>query len=965
MKKKLFLLVAVLVAGFSNTSADEPDFSSVMTKSSSVSVTVENDANFPWTVSDGWLGSTNKDHNSDAAITLNIACDKHTKISFDYYHSAEGSDRFYIEVNGSSTQYNGNSSAAVTGSFTDYLSPGTNTLTLRYKKDFSASYGEDLVKVQHLTITDLSDAAVMKTIQLSAPGTLGNEVLAQVDKLTDVTSMKISGTLNSDDWNTLNIMNSLVYLDLSETTVTEIPASAFVNSSNTIYLHGIVWPANLEKIGERAFYNGYLTGAISFPATLTSIGQYAFYNNPFTEVTLPAALRDMGTYVFHNCTNLKTATFNCNLETLPERTFYSCARLESVAGLESVKSIQTYAFYNCQKLRSVEGCAPESVGAYAFQHTALDTIDLSHAENIYAAAFNNCDSLKYIDLPVINTMENSAFSDCQKIKRITIGDYISTIPAYAFGSCPALEEVTLGASVSHIDREAFNYYNATNITKIYVNAPAPPSVYSTDANAAPFRNYNATLYVPQYAMVDYKLHDYWKGFSAFEVNTNEVENVVINHPLNLASTARIPNTPNVSVNRGGALVVNGAAAQPMKHFVSVHAISDGTSSETISGVVLSRCQNMTSTGSEARFYLGGNSYWYFICPPFDVNMADITTTENAELAIRYYDGAGRAAGETGNWKDMPADGVLKAGQGYIFCSSTACYVWLPATEETHNQIFASEDLSVALNEYSSADVTDANWNLVGNPYAAFYNINYMDFTAPITRWDTDRKTYTAYSIVDDAICIRPLEAFFVQKPEGATAIGFPAAGRQTNATIEAVAAANAKNRSGRNANRYLVELTLDGGEAADMTRIVVNPAASDEYNAETDAAKMMAFETTPQLYSLRGTTAYAINEGAQAEGTVQIGMWLPADGNYTLNLKRMDTEAELLDNGTPVAMPYTFTAAAGYEESRFAVRIKQPTAIEQVNTNARQDIIYDLQGRRIQQPMQHGVYIKNGKKIVF
>jgi len=34
---------------------------------------------------------------------------------------------------------------------------------------------------------------------------------------------------------------------------------------------------------------------------------------------------------------------------------------------------------------------------------------------------------------------------------------------------------------------------------------------------------------------------------------------------------------------------------------------------------------------------------------------------NALFVIRYYDGKARANGETGNWKDVPADGTLQAG----------------------------------------------------------------------------------------------------------------------------------------------------------------------------------------------------------------------------------------------------------------------------------------------------------------
>ncbi len=950
MKKNLLLLLVIFVAGCFNASAQALDLSGILTKSESVTVTTENDATYPWALADGWLSSTNKDHSSDAAFTLTFSSEGLTKVSFDYSLSSESYDRFIYTVDGSDKTISGNGTTPKTGTYTGCFSPGTHTIVLRYKKDGSGTSGEDLAKVQNIVITDMLDPAVMKTIHLSAPGTLGTEALNLVDRLPDVLSLKLSGTLNSDDWNVINNMTSLLYIDLSETTVTEIPASAFAVTP----IRGIVWPANLEKIGEKAVYSRYLLGSLTFPATLKSIGNSAFYQNLMTDITLPASLTELGTNVFKNNDQLKTVTFKKALTTLPAGTFNDCDSLTTVSGLEGIETVGEEAFYSCENLTSVGAMAPIEVNGDAFTDCrSLAAIDLSQAKTLGFNAFYNCDALVEVELPQLTSGAEKAFYDCNALQRITIGDYLTAIPQFFCYECSNLEEVILGASVSSIGYNAF-YDKDANVKNIYLNAPTPPTA---NLSNKPFYNYAATLYVPSYAMVEYKLHDYWKGFAAFEVNPNEVANVEIKHALNLASTARIPNTPNVIVNLGGALVVNGAAAQPMNHFISKHNTSE---SGTLSGVVLSRCQNMTSNSSEVHFSLASNSYWYFICPPFDVNMADISTTNNAELAIRYYDGETRAAAEASNWKDMPADGVLKAGTGYIFRASASCKVYLPATEDTRNQIFTAEDLSVALTEYSSSDATDANWNLVGNPYAAYYNINKMNFTAPITRWNTSSNTYTAYSIVDDAIAIRPLEAFFVQKPEGIAAIGFPAEGRQTDAVVETVAATNAKHSAA--ANRFLVELTLDGGEAADMTRIVVNPAAADEYNIETDAAKMMAFETTPQLYSLRNGVAYAINEGAQQEGSVQLGMWLPAEGNYTINLKRADTEVELLDNGTPVAMPYTFAAENGYDENRFALHFKTlPTAIEQVSIDAEHNTTYDLQGRKIQQPMQRGIYIVNGK----
>ena len=43
-----------------------------------------------------------------------------------------------------------------------------------------------------------------------------------------------------------------------------------------------------------------------------------------------------------------------------------------------------------------------------------------------------------------------------------------------------------------------------------------------------------------------------------------------------------------------------------------------------------------------------------------------------------------------------------------------------------------------------------------------------------------------------------------------------------------------------------------------------------------------------------------------------------------------------------------------------------PSGIKNVETwGGENAVIYDLQGRKVTQPQQHGIYIKNGKKICF
>lgn len=466
-------------------------------------------------------------------------------------------------------------------------------------------------------------------------------------------------------------------------------------------------------------------------------------------------------------------------------------------------------------------------------------------------------------------------------------------------------------------------------------------------------------------MVSYKLDNYWSKFTKVEVNPNQPDKVNLYKKLELTSNARIPNSPDIFIGKGGALIVNGDNPQTFGKYTQYMTIADNTSSSLIN-----RCKQMTSSSSQFNFYIGatsGSGYWYYLCMPFDVKRSDIILPEGTAIAVRYYDSESRATnGASGNWKDVPADSVLHMGKGYIFRSCKEGNVGFPATEETHNAIFRSEAVTTPLVQYPAVESANAGWNFVGNPYPCFYDIYYMDFAAPITAWDVDNRTYKAYSAADDNFVLSPLQAFFVQKPELVDAITFQPAGRQINKTIDHSALAMRRAARSKQVQRKLVDVALTCADRTDRTRVVVNANASDDFCADNDAVKMMAYEGTPQIYTIAGADQLAVNEGAHRDGSVALGMYLPADDAYTIAVDRDELGVKLLDYGVEVEMPYTFSAAEGYMDDRFTLTFEAPTTgINNVATDVDADnAIYTIDGRRVNNTAQKGIYIQNHKKIV-
>lgn len=942
MKKQFLFFLFCLCAGVSNVWAQETDWSPLFTRvCEGVTYTCENDEAYPWNLANGYLISTNKAHNSSSTFKITFSCESAIYFYMQYGTSTEnGYDKLTVVLDGSTSVCSGTASS---DEFEE-LQPGEHVLTLTYSKDGSGVGGSDQVWVFGLSLFDKETGVPL--IDLAAPGQLGEEAVAQFGTLPKVDIVRLKGSLNAEDWKTIKNMTGLSYLDMTETTVTEIPAEAFTNNR----IKTIKWPANLKVIGGKAFYDKSLRGHLVLPETLDSIGPSAFYRNSIDSVSMPHKQIAFANDIFRENPNLTKVEFNSCASYMTNNMFYSCKKLRSVSGMECVKTIGGSVFAECDSLRTVGNIVPTTIGQYAFYNCKkLESFDLSQVTSVGKYAFQSCHTFKSVHMPNVTSLGEYCFYDCAGLTEVSVGDKISQIPGRAFNSCSSLKTVTLGASVSYVETYAFGN---SSIEKLYVNSPTPPGVY--DSNT--FGSTSGTLYVPEYSMVSYKLHDYWSKFTSVDVNPNPVSSLTLKGKLSLTSNARIPDSPNVMMdNNGSSFIVNGNKEQTLGRFVAYY---DNSASSSI----ISRCNNMSSTASEAR-YLMYSGRWYFICPPFDVRMSDITTISGNQVAVRYYDSEARATGSTSNWKDVAPDATLKAGQGYIFRVSSADYVCMPATEETHNQIFRSQAVTTPLSEYSSDDANARSWNLVGNPYACFYDIYRMDYTAPLTVWNTDNSTYNAYSIADDDFALRPMQAFFVQKPDGVEAITFQPEGRQITSTIDHPAGVKAM--AGKAASRRFIELELSNGITDDHTRLVFNPQAQETFDANNDASKMMSTDITAQIFSVQGDEAYAIKESPFAAGQAEIGMWFPADGQYVVNITRADVKVELMDNGAVVPMPYTFTADEGFCEGRFVLRITtDPTAIEGVEGNDASAPLYDLQGRKVGSTTHKGIYVQKGKKMV-
>lgn len=962
MKKRIFMLAVLILSGlqFAVAAIDE-QLRALITASDDIEVTeVTNDEANPWKVENGMASSTvgKKYQYVSSSITIKFTTKKPIIMRYDFTfdpYSSNDSRRVYTD---GVTQVDSYTAYKTKATSTFYFGMGEHVFTYTHYHSYSVSDSY----TQVLTIGNIRFESVESqymNIHLSAPGTLGNEALSHVNTLPEMHFLRLSGKMNASDWNDISKMTGLKAIDMTNVDIETIPASAFTNTS----IRFIDLPTKLKTIGDNAFDNRLLTGPLVLPEGLDSIGKEAFQKNYITEVTIPESVRAIGQSAFYDNQSLKSVTLNNRMETINRSLFNYCQKLAVVHGGRNVKIVDQSAFSGCDSLRSISDITPVTINSSAFYNCRkLESLNFSRIKSIGYESFCNCFGLKEADLTTLTSIYGRSFIGCTGLKKVTFGNDITTIKSEAFNSCDALEEVVLGSSINSLESNCF-YSTKKALKRVYITAPAPPAVGS-----APFYSpTSVTLYVPEYAMVSYKLDNYWSQFTKVEPNPNTPDKVNLYKKLELTSNARIPNSPDIYLGYGSSLIVNGNNPQA---FGSYKQRMDKDDSYTSS--LISRCNAMTSAASTIQYYFdatsSGYGCWHYVCMPFDVKRSEITPlTEGRAIAVRYYDSESRATnGASGNWKDVPADSVLHMGKGYIFRINSSGYVELPATEETHNAIFRSEAISTPLVQYPAVESANAGWNFVGNPYPCYYDIYYMDFAAPITVWSISDRTYNAYSAADDEFVLMPSQAFFVQKPELVDSITFQPAGRQINKTIDHSALAKRRAASNKQVQRKLVDVSLTCADRTDRTRVVVNANASDDFCADNDAVKMMAYEGTPQIYTIAGADQLAVNEGAHRGGSVALGMYLPADDTYTIAIDRDELGAKLLDYGVEVEMPYTFSAAEGYADDRFTLTFDtSTTGINSIATDADTDnAIYTIDGRRVNSTAQKGIYIQNHKKIV-
>ena len=176
--------------------------------------------------------------------------------------------------------------------FTAQANPNT---TYRYStvslKDDSGLVAQSILFAQK--------ASGYKTVHVETAGTLENYISA--DEKEKLIGLKLTGKLNTFDYDFMRTMPALESIDLAQIDNTTIPASCFKEST----VKTVILPLNLEAIPDNAFSNSSII-SINIPSSVVSIGNSAFdkCSSLAGNLHLPNGLQSIGNNAFRRCGKL-------------------------------------------------------------------------------------------------------------------------------------------------------------------------------------------------------------------------------------------------------------------------------------------------------------------------------------------------------------------------------------------------------------------------------------------------------------------------------------------------------------------------------------------------------------------------------------------------------------------------------------------------------------------------------------
>ena len=232
-------------------------------------------------------------------------------------------------------------------------------------------------------------------------------------------------------------------------------------------------PDGVEVIGKQAFYWCDKVTSLTLGSNLIEIGEEAFWGcEGLTTLTIPDGVEVIGKQAFFGCKNITSLTLGSNLREIGEGAFKFYEGLTTLTIPDKVEVIGKQAFYGCKNITSLTlGSNLREIGEEAFSYCGgLTTLTIpDKVEVIGNDAFEECKNITSLTLGSnLREIGEEAFWGCEGLTTLTIPDRVEVIGAYAFEWCNNITSLTLGSNLREIGEYAFS--GCEGITDVYCHA---------------------------------------------------------------------------------------------------------------------------------------------------------------------------------------------------------------------------------------------------------------------------------------------------------------------------------------------------------------------------------------------------------------------------------------------------------------------------------------------------------------
>jgi len=263
--------------------------------------------------------------------------------------------------------------------------------------------------------------------------------------------------------------------------VTRIGRYAFYNCSN---LTDLTLGNGINDIGDYAFFGCGMTSAV-IPDNVTTIGQFAFQGCPLTNLTLGYGVQYINYWAFSQCRDLTSVVLPASVRSIGDGAFWRCSALSEIhfqgeapnLADEVFSGVNATAYYPANNDTWTEEMRQNYGGTitwvpYNSEHVhEYDENHMCECGAIGGTCGENATwhfEPKKGVLTISGTGYFSGFEGTSggrkyywgnyidAIKKIVVGDGITTVGSHAFDGCKNAVEVTLPESVNELVYGTFN-----------------------------------------------------------------------------------------------------------------------------------------------------------------------------------------------------------------------------------------------------------------------------------------------------------------------------------------------------------------------------------------------------------------------------------------------------------------------------------------------------------------------------